>query len=85
MGWVSGIVVYILIWWVALFAVLPWGARRAEQPLPGTVESAPDKPMLLRKALATTIVAAVLWGGVEALVVSDLISFHEMAKAINVE
>jgi predicted secreted protein len=85
MGWVSGIVVYILIWWVALFAVLPWGARRAEQPLPGTVESAPDKPMLLRKALATTIVAAVLWGGVEALVLSDLISFHEMAKAINVE
>jgi predicted secreted protein len=85
MGWVSGIVVYILIWWVSLFAVLPWGARRAENPLPGTVESAPDKPMLVRKALATTIVAAVLWLGVEALVVSDLISFHEMAKAINVE
>ncbi len=85
MGWVSGIVVYILIWWVSLFAVLPWGARRAEHPLPGTVESAPDRPMLLKKALATTIVAAVLWGVVEALVVSDLISFHEMAKAINVE
>ena len=23
MGWVTGIVVYVLIWWVALFAVLP--------------------------------------------------------------
>ena len=23
MGWLTGIVVYILVWWVTLFAVLP--------------------------------------------------------------
>jgi len=23
MGWVTGIVVYVLVWWVTLFAILP--------------------------------------------------------------
>ena len=27
MGWISGIFVYFLIWWVVLFAVLPWGVQ----------------------------------------------------------
>jgi predicted secreted protein len=76
----SGVVVYILIWWLALFAVLPWGARRAENPIPGTVESAPDRPRLGFKFLVTTGVAAILWLIVFALVESDLISFREMAS-----
>ena len=31
MGWVSGLVVFFLIWWLTLFAVLPIGTR----PNPG--------------------------------------------------
>jgi len=84
MGWVTGIAAYIVIWWISLFAVLPWGVRRAENPLPGTVESAPDKPRLGLKFLITTAVAAVLWLILEVLVESDVISFHDMAKAIAV-
>jgi predicted secreted protein len=85
MGWVTGIAVYIVIWWVAVFAVLPWGARRPENPLPGTVESAPDRPRLRLKFLITTGVAAVLWLVVYGLVQSDIIDFHEMAKAMAIQ
>jgi predicted secreted protein len=76
----TGIALYVLIWWISLFAVLPWGARRADNPLPGTVESAPDRPRLRFKFLINTGVAALLWLIVFALVESDLISFHEIAK-----
>jgi len=79
MDWFTGIVVYLLIWWVALFSVLPWGNRPAEWTPPGTVESAPAKPRLLIKFLATTAVAGVIWGVVYWLVASNLISFREMA------
>ena len=34
MGWLTGIVVYILVWWVTLFAVLPLWVTPAE---PGDV------------------------------------------------
>ena len=35
MGWVSGIVVYFLVWWVTLFAVLPLWVTPAEPGDPG--------------------------------------------------
>jgi len=82
MGWVTGIAVYILIWWVSLFAVLPLGAKRSDDPQPGTVESAPDNPRLKFKFLVTTGIATVLWLILYALEESDIISFHEMAKGL---
>ena len=32
MGWATGIMVYLVIWWIALFMVLPLGVRRVENP-----------------------------------------------------
>jgi predicted secreted protein len=81
-GWVTGIAVYILIWWVTIFAVLPFGVHRARDPQPGTVESAPDNPRLPFKFAVTTGIAAVLWLIVYALAKSDIISFHDMAKQL---
>lgn len=62
---ISAVAVYFLIWWVVLFAVLPFGVRTQEEDgavTEGTVPSAPSRPLLLRKALATTLVAAVIYG-----------------------
>lgn len=58
---------YFIIWWVTLFAVLPWGVRtqgEAGEIVPGTIESAPVKPRLLKVFLATTVVAAIIFLGV---------------------
>jgi predicted secreted protein len=82
MGWVTGIAVYILIWWVTIFTVLPFGVHRAKDPQAGTVESAPDNPRLLLKFGVTTAIAAVLWLILYALVQSDIISFRDMAKQL---
>ncbi|MDB5395821.1 MAG: hypothetical protein JWM91_3327 [Rhodospirillales bacterium] len=80
MGWATGIAVYILVWWVSLFTVLPFGANRSVDPLPGTVESAPDNPRLLLKFAITTGIATVLWLIIYTLVKSDLLSFRDMAR-----
>jgi len=59
---IIGIFIYILIWWVALFAVLPWGNNKPpENPGEGHASSAPETPYLKQKFIATTIVAAILW------------------------
>ena len=80
MGWVTGISVYVVVWWVVLFAVLPWGVRTPAQPEPGMANSAPERPRILLKFAATTLVAAVVWLIIYAVVQSELISFREMAK-----
>ena len=80
MNWFTGILVYVMIWWVTLFAVLPWGVRPPENPEPGHATSAPDKPMLWRKAgisaRSTTVVAAVIWVGIYYAIENELISFR---------
>ena len=58
MNWLTGFVVYFLIWWTILFAVLPWGVRREENPEPGHDPGAPARPMLWKKVGATTVVRA---------------------------
>ena len=35
MGWVTGIVVYFLVWWITLFAVLPLWVTPADPDDPG--------------------------------------------------
>jgi predicted secreted protein len=63
---VTGLAIYFVIWWIVLFAVLPWGSRPPERPEPGMADSAPENPRLLLKFFATTIVSGVIflafWG-----------------------
>ena len=77
MGWVSGIVVFFLVWWLTLFAVLPIGTR--PNPEGDSVtgwRGAPENPRLLRKALITTAISVVLWLGIYFLAESDWLSFR---------
>jgi predicted secreted protein len=71
-----GIFVYLLIWWTMLFAVLPLGVKRPENPIPGTDPGAPDKPMLVKKAIITSLVSAVVWGAVYWLMASEYFRFR---------
>jgi predicted secreted protein len=72
MGLVSGIVVFFVIWWTALFTVLPFSITRDET-------GKPDDPKLKSKFLTTTLVAAIIWLVVFAVIEADVISFRDIA------
>jgi predicted secreted protein len=72
----TGIAVFFVIWWIVLFAVLPFGVKIPDKPEPGHASSAPEKPLLLRKALWTTLIAAVIWMGFFLVNYLDLFSFR---------
>jgi predicted secreted protein len=60
--WFSQAAIFLLIWFVILFAVLPWGVRPSAEPEPGHDPGAPANPQLGRKAIATTVISLLLWG-----------------------
>ena len=67
MGWATGVMVYVVIWWTVLFVTLPFGVRsQAEsgEVQKGTDPGAPVAPALLKKALITSILAAIVFAGV---------------------
>lgn len=61
MNWFSGILVYIVIWWLVLFMVLPFGVKREENVEPGHDSGAPQKAHMWKKVFATSAVSAILW------------------------
>jgi predicted secreted protein len=61
----GGLAVYFVIWWMVLFVTLPFGVRsQAESGAveKGTDPGAPVLPGLAKKAIATTILAGILFG-----------------------
>ncbi|MCU0986342.1 MAG: DUF1467 family protein [Acetobacteraceae bacterium] len=79
MTWFTGLLVYILVWWLTLFAVLPLWTRPVVDPeTPEHFRGAPEKPHLLRKAVVTSLIAGVIWLGIWGVIESDLISFRAM-------
>jgi predicted secreted protein len=55
--------IFFVVWWVVLFAVLPFGVKSQHEAgsyEPGTDPGAPQRPLLLIKVGATTVISAVL-------------------------
>jgi predicted secreted protein len=64
MSLATSIAIYFIIWWVVLFAVLPWGVRSQHEGgeiAPGSDPGAPTIPGLKRKLVWTTIIAALVF------------------------
>ena len=77
MGWVTAIILYVLIWWITLFAVLPLWVTPAEPDDPGHAAGAPQQPHPLRKIAVTTVVSALIWVTIYFVIRSPLLSFRE--------
>ena len=77
MNWFTGLILYVLIWWTVLFAVLPIGTHPAANPDSQTGwRGVPEQPRLMMKVIVTTLVAAIVWFGAWLLITSDYISFR---------
>jgi predicted secreted protein len=66
-----GIAIYLVLWWTVLFAVLPIGVRTQGEDgsvVPGTPESAPSAPRLVRVVLVTTLISGLLFAAAWAAV-----------------
>jgi predicted secreted protein len=76
------IAIYFIIWWVVLFAVLPWGVRSQEESgrvSPGTDPGAPAVHKVWMKLLWTTVIASVVFGILAAIYKLGLIPFDYLA------
>jgi predicted secreted protein len=78
----TALAIYFVIWWVVLFAVLPWGVHSQQESgeiAPGTDPGAPVLTNLRLKLIATTIVAGVVFGAWFVVYVNKLITIDQLA------
>jgi len=73
----TSIILFALIWWTVLFAVLPFGTSPVADADPATGwRGAPARPLMKRKLAATTVVTAILWAVAMVIIRSDWWSFR---------
>lgn len=84
---VSAFVLWVIIWFLTLFVVLPIGlTTQAEkgEVVPGTPASAPVEARIRRKMLWVTAVTLAIWGSICAFIlwsgvtIEDIDFFHLM-------
>jgi predicted secreted protein len=74
----TGIAMYVVVWWIVLFAILPWGVRPTTEPGGrGQMSGAPEKPMMGKKILWTSVAAAFVWALIFAIVQSDFLPVRD--------
>ena len=78
MDWATALATYVIIWWLVMFMVLPWGVRRIEPEdlREGDDPGAPANPRMLIKIAVTTGVSGVVFGLVYLIIISGVISFR---------
>ena len=77
--------VFFLIWWVTLFAVLPWGVRsqhEGDEVVPGTDPGAPLVPKLGRKLIWTTLVTCAVFGVLYVVYTDQLVTVDELLRPL---
>jgi predicted secreted protein len=78
---VSGITLFVIIWWMVFFCALPVGMRQpdaqaGEHRVAGEMPGAPVQHNLKRKALWVTVISLGLWLLIYWLVRLEVYSFR---------
>jgi predicted secreted protein len=75
--------IYIILWWLSFFLMLPIGVRNLDETGdtggPGQERAAPTRPLLMQKAIGAAVLAAVLLAALIFAVNADAFGVRQWA------
>ena len=81
MGITGSIIVYVLIWWIIFFSVLPVGIQsnkdEFKEKIEGVDPGAPINPKIGKKFLITTLITSIIFIVIYYLVEFNLLNLRE--------
>ena len=84
MGITGSIIVYVLIWWIIFFSVLPVGIQSNKEAFKDKIEGmdpgAPKNPKIAKKFFVTSIIATIIFVVIYYLVKIDLLNLREFLQ-----
>ena len=84
MGITGSIIVYVMIWWIIFFSVLPIGIRSNKEvfkdKIGGVDPGAPKNPKIVEKFLITTLITTIIFLVIYYLVKFDLLNLREFLQ-----
>ena len=84
MGITGSIIVYVMIWWIIFFSVLPIGIQSKKdvfkEEVGGMDPGAPKNPNIAKKFFITTLITTIIFAAIYYLVKIDLLNLREFLQ-----
>ena len=80
MGATGAIIIYISIWWIVFFTVLPIGIKsqniKFKDRVQGNDPGAPKNPKIAKKFLITTLITSIIFAVIYYLSINDYLNLR---------
>ncbi len=84
MGITGSIIVYVMIWWIIFFSVLPIGIQSNKEVFREKIEGidpgAPKNPNIVKKFFITTLITTVIFSVIYYLTKAELLNLREFLQ-----
>ncbi len=84
MGITGSIIVYVMIWWIIFFSVLPIGIQSNKEVFKEKIEGidpgAPKNPNIIKKFLMTTLITTLIFGLIYYLVDIEFLNLRKFLQ-----
>ena len=65
----GSLIIYVMIWWIIFFSLLPLDVdRKHKQIVEGIDKGSPENPRIIKKLIYTTIITSIIFIGIYLLV-----------------
>jgi len=74
----GSLIIYVLIWWIIFFSLLPIDVdRKHKQIVEGIDKGSPENPRIIKKLIYTTIITSIIFIGIFMLVKYDYLNLRK--------
>ena len=81
MSTTGSLIVFIIIWWIVFFSVLPLGIKsenkKFTEKVSGNDPGAPKNPNIGKKFIYTTVITSIIFVGIYYMVSIDFLNIRE--------
>ena len=73
----GSLIIYVLIWWIIFFSLLPIDVdRKHKEMIEGVDKGSPENPKIIKKIIYTTIITSIIFIGIFMLVKYDYLNLR---------
>ena len=73
----GSLIIYVLIWWIIFFSLLPLDVdRKHKEMVEGVDKGSPENPKIIKKIIYTTIITSIIFIGIFMLVKYDYLNLR---------
>ena len=73
----GSLIIFVLIWWIIFFSLLPIDVdRKHKEIVEGVDKGSPENPKIIKKIIYTTIITSIIFIGIFMLVKYDYLNLR---------